>query len=132
MAEEYTDIKFEIKGQIGIIKVSDTPTATGSDSQSTIHPELKLTSHQFNRPKALNSFGGYVPNHHPTPSHSNQLQYLIFPHSNLIPDTIAALRVLNEHPSTIFTVITGEGRFFSAGADVRGIASITEVRPLRK
>jgi peroxisomal 3,2-trans-enoyl-CoA isomerase len=35
-------------------------------------------------------------------------------------DTIAALRVLNEHPETIFTVITGEGRFFSAGADVKG------------
>ncbi|KAF1951774.1 peroxisomal d3,d2-enoyl-CoA isomerase [Byssothecium circinans] len=66
----YTDIKFEIKGKIGIIK--------------------------FNRPKALNSFGG-----------------------NLIPDTVAALRVLGAHPDTVFTVITGEGRFFSAGADVR-------------
>jgi peroxisomal 3,2-trans-enoyl-CoA isomerase len=30
---------------------------------------------------------------------------------------------LNEHPDTIFTVLTGEGRFFSAGADVKGIAS---------
>ncbi|KAF1365852.1 ClpP/crotonase [Lizonia empirigonia] len=75
MADQYTgeDIKFEIKGQIGIIK--------------------------FNRPKSLNSFGG-----------------------NLIQDTISALRTLNEHPDTIFTVITGEGRFFSAGADVKGIA----------
>jgi len=27
---------------------------------------------------------------------------------------------LNEHPDTIFTVLTGEGRFFSAGADIRG------------
>jgi peroxisomal 3,2-trans-enoyl-CoA isomerase len=35
-------------------------------------------------------------------------------------DTIAALRELNEHPQTVFTVITGEGRFFSAGADVKG------------
>jgi peroxisomal 3,2-trans-enoyl-CoA isomerase len=35
-------------------------------------------------------------------------------------DTIAALRELNDHPDTIFTVITGEGRFFSAGADVKG------------
>jgi peroxisomal 3,2-trans-enoyl-CoA isomerase len=73
-SSEYSDIKFEIKGNIGIIK--------------------------FNRPKALNSFGG-----------------------NLIPDVIAALRVLNEHPDTIFTVLTGEGRFFSAGADVKGIVS---------
>ncbi|KAJ4413164.1 hypothetical protein N0V91_000138 [Didymella pomorum] len=70
MAEEYSDIKFEIKGQIGIIK--------------------------FNRPKALNSFGG-----------------------NIIENTISALRRLNEHPDTIFTVLTGEGRFFSAGADVK-------------
>ncbi|KAF2625869.1 peroxisomal d3,d2-enoyl-CoA isomerase [Macroventuria anomochaeta] len=72
MGDQYTDIKFEIKGQIGIIK--------------------------FNRPKALNSFGG-----------------------NLIQNTISALRHLNEHPDTIFTVITGEGRFFSAGADVKVI-----------
>lgn len=69
---DYTDIKFEIKGKIGIIK--------------------------FNRPKALNSFGG-----------------------NLIPDVIAALRVLDSHPETVFTVLTGEGRFFSSGADVSGI-----------
>jgi peroxisomal 3,2-trans-enoyl-CoA isomerase len=74
---DYADIKFEIKGRIGIIK--------------------------FNRPKTLNSFGG-----------------------SLIPDVIAALRVLNEHPDTIFTVLTGEGRFFSAGADVKGIASNEE------
>jgi Delta3-Delta2-enoyl-CoA isomerase len=35
-------------------------------------------------------------------------------------ETIAAVRELNEHPDTVFTVLTGEGRFFSAGADVRG------------
>ena len=34
-------------------------------------------------------------------------------------DIVAALRDLNNHPDTIFTVITGEGRFFSAGADVK-------------
>jgi len=34
-------------------------------------------------------------------------------------ETIAAIRELNEHPTTVFTVLTGEGRFFSAGADVR-------------
>ncbi|KAF2823460.1 peroxisomal d3,d2-enoyl-CoA isomeras-like protein [Ophiobolus disseminans] len=73
MADQYPDIKFEIKGQIGIIK--------------------------FNRPSSLNSFGG-----------------------SLIPSVIAALRDLNNHPSTIFTVLTGEGRFFSAGADVKAIS----------
>ncbi|KAF2709805.1 ClpP/crotonase [Pleomassaria siparia CBS 279.74] len=75
--QEYTDIKLEIKGRIGIIKL--------------------------NRPKALNSFGG-----------------------NLIADTIAAFRVLDSHPDTIFTVLTGEGRFFSAGADVKsgGLAQV--------
>ena len=36
----------------------------------------------------------------------------------MIAETINALRELNEHPDTYFTVITGEGRFFSAGADV--------------
>jgi len=51
---------------------------------------------KFNRPKSLNAFGG-----------------------NLIPDTIAALRELDQHPETVFTVLTGEGRFFSAGADVK-------------
>ncbi|OCL10349.1 ClpP/crotonase [Glonium stellatum] len=51
---------------------------------------------KFNRPKSLNAFGG-----------------------NLILDTIAALRELDQHPETVFTVLTGEGRFFSAGADVK-------------
>ncbi|RAL63593.1 hypothetical protein DID88_003637 [Monilinia fructigena] len=51
---------------------------------------------KFNRPQALNSLG-----------------------ENLVPETIAALRELNEHPDTVFTVLTGEGKFFSAGADVR-------------
>ncbi|KAF2655078.1 peroxisomal d3,d2-enoyl-CoA isomerase [Lophiostoma macrostomum CBS 122681] len=73
----FTDIKFEIVGQIGFIKL--------------------------NRPKSLNSFGG-----------------------NLINDVIAAFRYLNEHPDTVFTVLTGEGRFFSAGADVKGFGDTTE------
>ncbi|KAF2503100.1 peroxisomal d3,d2-enoyl-CoA isomerase [Lophium mytilinum] len=55
---------------------------------------------KFNRPKSLNSFGG-----------------------SLIADTIDALRYLDEHPETIFTVLTGEGRFFSAGADVKAIGN---------
>jgi Delta3-Delta2-enoyl-CoA isomerase len=38
-------------------------------------------------------------------------------------ETISAIRELNEHPDTVFTVLTGEGRFFSAGADVRGSSS---------
>jgi enoyl-CoA hydratase/carnithine racemase len=35
-------------------------------------------------------------------------------------DIIKAFRELNEHPDTIFTVLTGNGRFFSAGVDVKG------------
>ncbi|TAQ90708.1 hypothetical protein B7494_g994 [Chlorociboria aeruginascens] len=59
-----------------------------------------LTNHsKFNRPKSLNSMGGHM-----------------------LPETIDALRRLNEHPTTIFTVLTGEGRFFCAGADVKGSA----------
>lgn len=45
---------------------------------------------KLNRPKSLNSFGG-----------------------NLMIDIITALRELDEHPDTIFTVLTGEGRFVS-------------------
>jgi len=55
---------------------------------------------KLNRPKQLNSFGG-----------------------NLMLDTIAAFRELNDNPDTIFTVLTGEGRFFSAGADVKAVSS---------
>jgi len=39
-------------------------------------------------------------------------------------ETIAAIRDFNEDPDTVFTVLTGEGRFFSAGADVRGESSL--------
>lgn len=46
---------------------------------------------KLNRPKQLNAFGG-----------------------NLMLDAIAALRELNEHPDTVFTVLTGEGRFVSS------------------
>lgn len=56
---------------------------------------------KFNRPESLNSFGG-----------------------NLQADTIDALRELNEHPDTVLTVLTGEGRFFSSGADVRDMGSM--------
>lgn len=91
-SQDYPDIDFTIKGKIGIIKVNFIQV-------SLLHP-LSLTNlTQFNRPKSLNSFGG-----------------------SLIPSIIAALRFLNTHPDTIFTVLTGEGRFFSAGADVKGIA----------
>ncbi|KAF2774518.1 ClpP/crotonase [Teratosphaeria nubilosa] len=55
---------------------------------------------KFNRPKQLNSFGG-----------------------DMIQETIAALRELDKHPDTYFTVVTGEGRFFAAGADVNGVTS---------
>lgn len=63
-------------------------------AQLCIYKSLMLM--QLNRPSSLNAFGG-----------------------NLMPEVIAAIRILNEHPTTVFTVLTGEGRFFSAGADVR-------------
>lgn len=58
---------------------------------------MLISYSQFNRPKSLNSFGG-----------------------RLIIDTIHALRVLDNHPDTVFTVVTAAGRFFSSGADVKG------------
>lgn len=91
-SNKYTDIILEIKGQIGIIKV-----ATNLRHFWCI---VLITLYQFNRPKALNSFGG-----------------------SLMVDIIGALRELNEHTETVFTVVTGEGRFFSAGADVKGSRS---------
>ena len=51
---------------------------------------------KFNRPKALNSFGG-----------------------RLMPEIVSAIRYLDTHPDTTFTVLTGAGRFFSSGADVK-------------
>lgn len=62
---------------------------------------------QFNRPKTLNAFGG-----------------------KLMLETISALRELNEHPDTVFTVLTGEGRFFSSGADVRGMYGLISGRDM--
>lgn len=67
---------------------------------------------QLNRPKTLNAFGG-----------------------NLLMDVVTALRELNEHPDTVFTVITGEGRFFSSGADVKGkleVSCFPNPEPTRK
>jgi len=61
---------------------------------------------KFNRPKSLNAFGG-----------------------SLMADTVAAIRELNEHPTTVFTVLTGEGRFFSAGADVKAERMALEDSP---
>ena len=61
---------------------------------------------KLNRPKALNSFGG-----------------------NLMIDIVQGLRELNNHPDTVFTVITGEGRFFSAGADVKASGGPKEDLP---
>lgn len=67
----------------------------GDPGRSAFEHELLLTETQFNRPNALNSLGG-----------------------SMVTDTISALRELDNHPDTVFTVITGEGRFFCAGADV--------------
>jgi peroxisomal 3,2-trans-enoyl-CoA isomerase len=52
---------------------------------------------QLNRPESLNAWN-----------------------ETLLMDMVAAFRDLDEHPDTVFTVLTGEGRFFSAGADIKG------------
>ena len=44
-------------------------------------------------------------------------------------DLVAAIRELDEHPDTVFTVLTGEGRFFCAGADVRANKSASTGPP---
>jgi Delta3-Delta2-enoyl-CoA isomerase len=54
----------------------------------TISNNSKIGTIKLNRPSSLNAFGG-----------------------NLMLDIVAALRELNENPDTVFTVITGEGRF---------------------
>ncbi|CAF9924258.1 MAG: hypothetical protein GOMPHAMPRED_003570 [Gomphillus americanus] len=43
----------------------------------------------------------------------------------MIQETIDALHTLNKHPETTFTIITGSGRFFSAGADLGVLTSIS-------
>ena len=53
---------------------------------------------KINRPKSLNSFN-----------------------RNVMVDIISAMREFNDHPDTIFTVLTGEGRFFSSGIDIKGL-----------
>ncbi|KAL4895448.1 ClpP/crotonase-like domain-containing protein [Aspergillus ambiguus] len=53
----------------------------------------------LNRPKALNAFS-----------------------DTMSMDIVKAFRELNERPDTIFTVLTGNGRFFSAGVDVKASA----------
>ncbi|OQV09316.1 hypothetical protein CLAIMM_13450 [Cladophialophora immunda] len=60
---------------------------------------------KLNRPKALNAFS-----------------------TTMMLDVITALRELNEHPATVFTVLTGEGRFFSSGVDVKAVASRPPVK----
>lgn len=94
---KYTDVIFEIKGKIGIIKVR-LSSMPGILQPSTVSDY----GTQLNRPKSLNAFGG-----------------------NLLMDVVTALRELNEHPDTVFTVITGEGRFFSSGADVKGKSAVS-------
>ena len=90
MSNKYEEVIVEITGQIGVIKVQSLKNPVRMKC-------IRLIVPQFNRPKSLNSFTG-----------------------KLSQETISAIRELNEHPDTVFTVLTGEGRFFSSGADVRG------------
>ncbi|KAL4886066.1 ClpP/crotonase-like domain-containing protein [Aspergillus karnatakaensis] len=50
----------------------------------------------------------------------NRPEFLNAWNEALLAEMVGAVRELNEHPDTVFTVLTGEGRFFSAGADIRG------------
>ncbi|KAL2841165.1 ClpP/crotonase-like domain-containing protein [Aspergillus pseudoustus] len=49
----------------------------------------------------------------------NRPKYLNAWNETLLHDMVAAFRELDGHPDTVFTVLTGEGRFFSAGADIK-------------
>ncbi|KAI1608785.1 enoyl-CoA hydratase [Exophiala viscosa] len=66
--------------------------------------KAKIGIIRLNRPKSLNAFGG-----------------------KLLIEVVSALRELNEHPDTVFTVLTGEGRFFSSGADVKAAVAAADV-----
>ncbi|KAF9891482.1 hypothetical protein FE257_003949 [Aspergillus nanangensis] len=63
----------------------------------TVEVRGKIGIITLNRPAALNSF-----------NHAMSIE------------VIRAFRELNEHPDTVFTVLTGNGRFFSSGVDVKG------------
>ncbi|KAL2839415.1 ClpP/crotonase-like domain-containing protein [Aspergillus pseudoustus] len=69
----------------------------------TLQVRGKIGIITLNRPEALNAF-----NH------------------VMSVEIIRAFRELDEHPETVFTVLTGQGRFFSAGVDVKEITD----RPL--
>jgi len=58
----------------------------------------------FRRGKTLNSVGGVM-----------------------IPELKKALRYLNTHPTSVFTVVTGEGKAFSSGADVKSQGSAAPI-----
>ena len=47
---------------------------------------------------------------------------------NLLSEVIQTLRELKESCGTVFTVLTGEGRFFSSGADVKGKRAFQDQR----
>ncbi|KAL4792955.1 ClpP/crotonase-like domain-containing protein [Aspergillus venezuelensis] len=49
----------------------------------------------------------------------NRPQILNAWNDRMLGEMVSAVRELSEHPDTVFTVLTGEGRFFSAGADIR-------------
>ncbi|KAI9004505.1 enoyl-CoA hydratase [Hyaloraphidium curvatum] len=65
-----------------------------------VEHEGPLYTIRFNRPKSLNSFGG-----------------------RMMPELIAAIHEAEKLPDVVVIMITGNGRFFSSGADVKGVAS---------
>lgn len=70
--------------------------ATRPYSQLVVSVADKIGTVKINRPKTLNSLVGEV-----------------------YTELIAALREMDANPDVVVTVITGEGRFFSSGADVK-------------
>lgn len=59
-----------------------------------------LSENRFNRPKSLNAFGGVM-----------------------MPEVIRALHEAEADPEVVVINLTGNGRFFSSGADVKGVAA---------
>lgn len=84
-------------------------TTIGTYKDITLHIDGQIGTITLNRPHTLNTFGG-----------------------DLIIETISALEWLDKNPDTVFTVLTGAGRFFSAGADVHSVNEILSKSSLGK
>jgi enoyl-CoA hydratase/carnithine racemase len=50
----------------------------------------------------------------------------------MLGEMISVFRELDQHERTVFTVLTGEGRFFSAGADIRRMCTVAAYSQKKK